>query len=172
MRFRVAGVMLFVGLSVVSCIKREPAALRSVDGTLELALPAGWEESSHKAASAQIQATNAEKHLYVEVLSEPRADFNATLAQYAAGRQGHVVTALKDSGSSAPQNVQVGDFPAVQYEIHGTSAKSELKLGYVLTVVQTQHYYVQVVGWTTESHYADGVEELKKIPAGIREVAK
>lgn len=161
---------LFLGLLLLSPFASvSPAAgltLTGADGRIELQLPEGW-NGEPPDQPGWLKASN--QNLYVLVISESKDDF-ADINAYGDLVAKQMVKRLKEGEASAAQQTIVGGRPALRYEIFGTISNG-LRIGYLLTVVETEHRFSQVLGWTLRSEFAARKDELGALADGLREAS-
>jgi hypothetical protein len=150
------------------------AAEKTIEGKskqVELQLPEGWaqEESSNK--DAELLAHHEGKDCYVLVIIDDKADIDGGLKKYAERRRDAIAANNESSKKGEAKEVKVNGMPAIQYEIQGVRP-SGLKLHYLLTVVETDRFYAQVMGWSTESKFEGAKAALAEAPQGLREKPK
>lgn len=142
--------------------------LHSKDGRLELTVPAQWAERDGLNPSAQIGATNADDHLYVAVISEPKADFDGGVEHYGKMITAAMARKLKGAQLSNPVSLKINGNPAVRYELTGSF--NGIRIGYVVTVVETATRFNQILGWTARSQFDKSKGDLGKLAGGLKEV--
>jgi hypothetical protein len=152
---------------------RADEAFQSKDGEIQLTLPDGWQQTTPKNPAIIIDAENVANHEHANVLAEASADFSESLQEYAKGRAESMGRNLDNSVVSQPTSVKAAGKDAIQYEIHGTTKTAgHIKLGYLMTVVQGSSHFIQVIGWSTQSHFADGRSDFVALADGISELKK
>lgn len=135
---------------------------------IQLSLPDGWSEMPH-ASEGQIEATNADKYEWIEILAVRKADVDASFAEYAASRADPLFNRLIKKSRTPPENIRVNDYNALRCEIHGVVASSHIRVAYVLTLLESPTYYVEVVAWTSQSQFKDDEADLKALANGFSE---
>jgi hypothetical protein len=169
MRLHGVAVLLFLSLFLLSPLASVAYAgplLTGADGNVELQLPDGWNAETPD-QPGWLKGSN--KNLYVLVISENKQDF-ADIKAYGELVSKQMVKRLQDGEASAPQEATVGGRPALRYEIFGTISNG-LRIGYLLTVVETEHRFSQVLGWTLRSEFTDRKSDLGDLATGLREAA-
>ena len=63
----------------------------------------------------------------------------------------------------------VGGRPVLRYEITGTISNG-LGIGYLLTVVETEGRFNQVLGWSLRSEFPNAKQELADLANGLHEL--
>jgi Ni,Fe-hydrogenase maturation factor len=64
--------------------------------------------------------------------------------------------------------IKVNDQDAAQFEFHGTAQGT--RLGYVVTVVQSDKNFIRVTAWTTESKLKKMKPLMTKLAEGVKEL--
>jgi hypothetical protein len=122
---------------------------KSSDGSLELTLPNGWHDVKPDGPTTKIAATNGHGSRVV-VRVYPKEDFKDAKAV-----ANFSITKLKLSDDEGVkfEDVQVGGKSAVRASVLGTQA-SGMRAGYLVTVVDNENMYVEVMGRTDASSFA------------------
>jgi hypothetical protein len=156
---------ILIAVVLPTCSAR-PKTCTSLEGDIQLTLPAGWEEC-HEDQGVRLQASSPLEDLYVCVYSEQREDFSGmTLDKYAEIHQNLLVQELGPSDGTPPsvtppKRIVLNNFPAVQCEIRASF--NQVNLVFLQTVIETPTTYYQIRAWTTVSKYRSHAEELKAI---------
>jgi hypothetical protein len=145
--------------------------IRSADGVYQLVLSKDWEPADFHVDTAQIGATNKHSGEYVEIVAEDRQAYVDSLQQYAEAKRDTMALSLDNPRMTAAQRLTVNGLEAMRYDLHGQLPNSNTSVGYVLTVMKTKTHYVQVIGWTLESHFSDNQAELEGLAGGFSETA-
>lgn len=144
---------------------------RSADGQYQLKLPGGWESADFQLDTVQIGAVNKHNGEYVELVAEDRQDYTDSLDQYAEAKRDTMALSLDNPRMTPGERVQVNGLDAVRFELHGQLPNSNTTVGYVLTVMKTKTHYIQVIGWTMESHFAADQADLQGLAGGFSETS-
>jgi hypothetical protein len=128
---------------------------KSSEGSLQLALPKGWREVTPEGESTKIAATNS-KGARVVVRVYPKEDFKDAKA-FAS----FAVTKLKLSDNSGikKEDIQLNGDTAVRLSVVGT-APNEMRVGYLITILESERFYVEVLGRTDAYSFAKETPEL------------
>jgi hypothetical protein len=172
MRFRDRVLTLCVALLLSSPLPQSARAagapaLTSQDGRVQLQLPDGW----HVQAVDQkyVRRLGSNDHYFVALISNNKEDYTGLKAYSQIAVDG-IVHKVKDAKASEGRPVKLGEFPALRYEITGTTDKG-VRLGYVLTVVETKGYFNQVLSWTMKSQFATYKLKMGELANGVHERA-
>ncbi|MEQ9412077.1 MAG: hypothetical protein RIK87_30480 [Fuerstiella sp.] len=150
------------------CGTTGPTTLTSSDGQFQITVFEGMSEASDLNDEADIQAANLFTEMYVVVLSEPKVDFedDMTLEDYRDLCYPQFVENLGATMSQPEQVRTAADDRALQYDIHATVDK--IKIGYLVTFIDTGTHFHQVLAWTLESKYGEHRPTLQKISASLK----
>jgi hypothetical protein len=123
--------------------------VKSSDGSMELALPNGWHDVKPDGQSTKIAATDG-KGSRVVVRVYPKDDFKdvKALADFAVNK-----LKLSDNDGVKTEDIQIGGKPAVRISVVGT-ASNEMRAGYLITILEGENTYVEVMGRTDASSFA------------------
>jgi hypothetical protein len=163
------GYLWLLGMPAAQPASNEAFRISSADGELRALLPLDWEQVDLHAAGAQLQAANSAKHMYLVVSSTRRADTAGTLEDYASGDLQTTTRRSLDATISEPRQFRIDAGECIQYQIHASLPKSQIRVAYLLTFMQTQHHYLKIAGWTTESRFQTSVAELSRVTDNVEE---
>jgi hypothetical protein len=144
---------------------------RSADGQYQLVLTKDWESADFHLDTVQIGAINKHAGEYVEIVVENRQDYVDSLDEYAEAKRDTMALSLDNPRATPAQRVNVNGLDALRLELHGQLPNSSVSVGYVLTVIKTKTHYIQVIGWTLESHFSDNQAELEGVATGFSETS-
>lgn len=143
--------------------------LMDPEKTIQVSIPSGWKEDRDLHDSAELQASNRIKELYVIVLSESKEDFqDMTLDKHSEITRATLVKSLTQPQTSAPTSLKVNGHPAVQYEIRGFI--NNLSVVYLHTTVETETNIHQILTWTLKSMYEKNKPVLQQVTESFKEV--
>ncbi|MBF2078489.1 MAG: hypothetical protein IGR76_08205 [Synechococcales cyanobacterium T60_A2020_003] len=152
--------------------------LVSSDGASRLTLPTGWQAENQLHDSAELQAANYERKLYVIVLSESKEalkaeepDTNWTIETHSETTRKLLEDRLKAAGEievGDPVTLKVGAYPAIQYEIRGKLG--DLDVVYLHTTVETSTHFHQILAWTVPETLAANRTELDRVIQSFQEI--
>ena len=145
--------------------------LSSADGQYQLVVPKTWESNDFHLSNVQIGAINKHQGEYAEVIVERQEDYTDSLDQYADAKRDTMAMSLDNPRLLPGVRLKINDHDAVRFEIHGQLPNSGVSIAYSLTVIKTKSHYVQVVGWTEESHFAAHRAELESLAPGFTETS-
>lgn len=149
-------------LLLVGC-KSKPVTLTSKDKKVQLTVYKGMVESSSLHKHAELQASNIFAELYVVVFNEKKTSFPAhiDLKRYDALVRNNMKKKLGKTGKKEKtSDVSVNGHKAVRGALYGRIGK--VKVGYLLTSIETHDSYHQVLAWTLRSHFK------KQLPTFIK----
>ncbi|MGF1570341.1 MAG: hypothetical protein ACFCVD_20095 [Nodosilinea sp.] len=137
---------------------------------VQLRLRRGWRPAPAGVlhSSADLQAYNLGEDIYLVVVGES----SDVVAQGELDSQATTYIQMLKAGfdqvispESLTEVTQVGDFPAVQYQLQGEVLGKPV--AYLHTTVRMNENYYQVVVWTPADLAAANTEEMKAIVQGI-----
>jgi hypothetical protein len=140
---------VLAAVALVSLPAYADMTVKSSDGSMELALPNGWHDVKPDGASTKIAATDG-KGSRVVVRVYPKDDFKdvKALADFAVNK-----LKLTDNDGVKTEDIQIGGKPAVRISVVGT-ASNEMRAGYLITILEGETTYVEVMGRTDASSIA------------------
>jgi hypothetical protein len=145
--------------------------LVSADGKYQLVVPKPWEANDFHLPNVQIGAIDKHRGQYAEVIVERQEDYTDSLDQYADAKRDTMAMSLDNPRLTPGERLKIKGQDAVRFEIHGQLPNSSIAIGYSLTVIKTKTHYVQVIGWTEDSHFADNRAELEGLASGFSEAS-
>jgi hypothetical protein len=176
-----AGV-IFLGFLVARAQNGPPApgvqvdggAVTATDGRCRLRLLPGWSvRPDLENDEASIKVADTARGAYLIVLTDEKADFadDLTPQGFSDITRAKLLKNLdQPTVVAGPRNLVVNGRSAVQYEIHGTSRGSRLKLAYLHTAVDGEHTFHQVVAWTILSKLMQNRAALEAATNGLTDV--
>jgi hypothetical protein len=138
----------------------------SKDKQFQITVPSSWSYDSdlHEDADISISSRYAEK--YFIVLSESKQGFDneTTLADYEKIIEENFVA---DDFVIDTYNKVINGNSAIQFSFKSTV--DEIPVMYLITVVETQSHFHQLVAWTLEENYSSLQVELDNVVASFQE---
>ena len=162
--------LLFMTL-LVSCSglsARAGETLTSKDGRVQIQLPEGYSEKTPPKPTIKIEAVDGGAGATLLVISENQKDF-ASLAEYGEIVRGQMMERLKDPQGNAGEKLEIGDHPAIRYEITGISSNG-MRMAFLVTVIQTETRFNQVVGSCMRVNFADHKADFVKVAETLKEL--
>jgi hypothetical protein len=142
--------------------------IESPDGLLRMTIPADW-ETLELNPTAEIQVGNLEQSAYLIVLIERKVDlFGWNIQRHSYVTLGSLLSSVDLPTITGPKSLEVGGFPAVQYEIRGASSGTNLV--YLHTTIETPSFFAQVIAWTMPSQESAMRQKLEKAISSIRQL--
>ena len=122
---------------------------KSSEESLQLALPNGWHDVRPEGVSTRIAATDG-KGSRVVVRVYPKEDFKDANAftSFAVAK-----LKLSDNNGVKRDDIQIDDNTAVRLSVVGT-ASDEMRVGYLITIIETAGIYIEVIGRTDAYSFA------------------
>jgi len=157
-------------LSVTSSLRADDSAtLTSPNGQYRLSVPKTWGPADFKVDNVQIGASNPHRGEYAEVIADRQEDYVGSLRQFAEAKRDTMALSLDNPRLSPAQQLKVNGQDAFRFELHGQLPGSSVSIGYCLTVLATKTHYVQVIGWSEDSHFDGNRAELNSLAQGFSE---
>lgn len=119
------------------------------DKVMQFQVPASWETINGLNDEASFQMGHAYKEQYMIVISEPKIDFDGTLAEYSVVTTNNILSGLADNVKSEATEIDINGMKAIQCAISGTIQR--LRVHYLHTVIVTENDFHQVLCWTLSS---------------------
>lgn len=138
--------------------------LFSTDQHLSLNVPQEWSLHSKLSADAAISVANINEAAYALVIKEPKQDFASgfSLSEYTNVIVSLMKENIKDARTPGElRHFTINGFPAEQLILTGVVNK--IKIGYVLTTIESEHGFYQVVAWTLVSRLKEDHPLLRSI---------
>jgi hypothetical protein len=145
--------------------------LGSADGQYQLIVPKPWESNDFHLPNVQIGAIEKHRGEYAEVIVERQEDYTDSLQQYADAKRATMAMSLDNPRLTPGERLKINGQIALRFQIHGQLPNSSVSIAYSLTVIKTKTHYVQVIGWTEESHFASNRAELEGLANGFSETS-
>jgi hypothetical protein len=145
---------------------RADITFKSQDGTLEITLPNGWHEAKQGGPEAKIHV--AGQGTRVTIREHAKEDFKdiKAVANFLSERLKKRFTDVEPKFSE----VQVNGKPAVRVELEGTEP-SGVKVGYLITVVESDKTYISIAGTGNASAFAKQKQLLSDLPNQLKVTA-
>ncbi len=142
--------------------------LLSKDKKMQVTLPGEWKQRPTGKDSHQLSATLPGQAAYMLLISEPKEDFKDIKA-YSKIVTTQMSQSLEEAQVSESTEVKVNGQEALRFQIRGIV--DGMRVVYVLTVLETQSRFNQVLGWTSNSKLADNKQRLESLPKGVKELS-
>jgi hypothetical protein len=160
--------LLLIGCFLGSVRAAEPVILTSRDGRIQLHVPDGYSERTPPKAVISLEALNYAESATILVISEGQSQFDSLQAYGEIIRQ-MMLDKLKDAQSDSGIKLQISGNPAIRYEITGISSGG-LRMGFLVTIIQTETRFTQVIGSCVRAQFSDRKDEFAKIAATLKEI--
>ncbi|WP_010269079.1 PsbP-related protein [Paenibacillus senegalensis] len=127
--------------------------LEGTDGLTAITLPPGWQEMPGLNPEASIQAAKVSMsdENYLLVISENKADFSdgTALEDYMGLiKDIQMAQSIENGSFTDPQASTINGMNAYQFEVRGEVEK--VKIGYLVTLIESNDHFHQVIFWTTD----------------------
>jgi hypothetical protein len=122
-------------------------------GLAQVTLPTGWIPASDLNDGSWLQALDPLRNRYLIVISESREDFDPAMdvQEHSSRTRAALAGSVRVLAVRGPQERQVGEFKAVQYELDALSDRTMLT--YLHTTVEGRRAFHQVLAWATRSWF-------------------
>jgi len=160
---------------VVACKQLQslarPTVLTSPDGKFQLTVPAGWIERPSLHATASIKAANLAQETYVIVITENKIDCasDMTLDKFTDVTRKAMLSKVSEGASTPPLPVKINGNEGRQYALEGIV--NNVKISYLVTAVETNENYHQIITWTLRSRIDQNQPMLLKVTESFRPTA-
>jgi hypothetical protein len=148
----------------------KPKKVTSSDGAFEMTVPGRWRSRTDLHDEAELQVTSPGEQLCLIVLSEPKADFDASVdvAKHSELTRTRILGTLANGRiRGGPVQMTIGGLKALQYEIEGTM--QAVRLVYLHTTIESPKRFHQVLAWTSRSKFPGEKATLQKVIESFRE---
>lgn len=159
---------IFCSVGSTLVFAEDLSALTSKDGRIQIRVPDGYSEKP-PAAPAKIEATDDATNAAILVIAEQRQHC-VSLQAYGNRVRSKMLAKLTDAQSDAGEEIKIGESPAIRYEMTGIAASGK-RMAFLLTVVETKTYDVQVLGGIQRSEFADHRAEFIAASNSLKELA-
>ncbi|WP_020408357.1 NINE protein [Hahella ganghwensis] len=144
--------------------------VRSRDSRLSLQVPENWNKMDELNEEASLGVGNLFEDTYYLILEEPKADFEDgyTLTAYTDLIQSLMYEALRSPTLVYQRRtLTVNGLQAEQMAFSGST--EGIKVTYLLTTIEGENHYYQIIGWTLTSRFEDKVSLLQDVAGSFRE---
>ena len=141
----------------------QPTTIEALGLPLSITVPSGWEEAEGLHDNAQIQAKSGNPEGYILIIAEDKSDFtdSMTLRDYYDIIKSNFSNSLTDLELGSDKPHKINGFDAIQIQIKGTA--SNVKLIYLVSCVETDEYFAQIITWTINSKFEEIKPEFESI---------
>jgi hypothetical protein len=135
-------------------------------------LPRNWQPVSDNALhpTADFQAYNSEKDIYLIVLREDQANVTSpdNLRDQARNYIRLMESSLRDFavGDNSPTRIRISGTDAIQYEVSGEFLGEDV--AYLHNTIKANNEYYQVVAWTPRDLYNENINDMQAIVRELR----
>ena len=137
--------------------------IHSEDGLFSITIPKGWEQITDYSLNddADLQAQKRFGDQYCVALIEHKDDLDFTFDEGMEQIIDPFLSALENASISEGEDIVIDGQPAKQYELRGTIDR--VKIAYLVTYVNGENYFAQILAWTLASKYKSSLDELKAV---------
>lgn len=138
---------------------------------IQLLLPSTWSEDDRLHESAELEASDIDRQLFIVVVAEDKEPLTRRgIEENAENYRTLLMNRLQSVEGEFRTDVPfVGENFAEQYEIRGT-VDGNTPVVYLHTTVLAENRYYQIVAWTTPDQYAAYKSELQTITDTFQEI--
>ncbi|WP_310602335.1 serine/threonine-protein kinase [Anaerosporobacter sp.] len=141
--------------------KEDTHTLTSKDGNFTIQMPSNWIEDNTINASADLQASNESTLSYFVLLADPKSDLEYTFEEWKEVVFATIIADEKNMVIGDEVNITINGNPAIQQTVSTVSDGIKLKL--LLTYIDGQDYYGQILCGSTESSYENNLDSFETI---------
>lgn len=156
----------FAGFVVFALPAHADTTIKSDDASVELTVPNGWRQTKTAAPAIQIQATNGRAIVLVRVAQ--REDYK-DLKSFAQIGSARFMKNLTDAEPKT-EDVQINGKPGIRVSAEGTQSNGQRR-GFVMTFVDTDGMFVEVVGIANASAFKGEQQILTELAGKVKIVA-
>jgi hypothetical protein len=167
----VATIVVCVAAAASPLLAGDIVTLQSANGQYQLVVPKGWGPADFHVNDVQIGASYPHRGEYAEVVADRQEDYVGSLAQFAQAKRDTMAMSLDNPRLSPIQQIKMHGQDAFCFELHGQLPGSSLSVGYCVTVLATRTHYIQIIGWTKDSHFSENRDDLCSLADGFSEKA-
>jgi len=138
----------------------------SDDSAVSLEVPKSWKPHPGLNPESVLSFSNPLREQYVIVIREERDTFDGKLEDYARLVETNMATAIGDTTEAGLENLTIGAQPALQRILRGKVDK--VNIAFLLTCVETEDAFCQVLTWTLASREQNGMPVLKNVVASFQ----
>ncbi len=142
----------------------------STDGILQLTVPESYAEVGNLSDVANLQVMNKKDYKFTMVIAESKSDIDDsfTLNDYYESVSQLMAGNIESAELSDAESVTIGDYDALQFTISGMS--TNVKIKFLVTLVETDLGFYQIISWTMQYMYYDYEATFKKIAESFTEL--
>jgi hypothetical protein len=140
----------------------------SGDKLFSVTIPKGWVEVNDYSLNdvADLQAQKRFGNQYFAALIEHKDDLEFTFDEWMEYVIENYLAAFDDVNMSEGNEILIDGYPAIQFEIKGTIDHAKVVI--LVTYVEGENHFAQILAWTLASKYKSSVDELKLITNSIK----
>lgn len=142
----------------------------SSDGVLQLTVPESYKETDALNDVANLQVMNAAKEQYTITIFESKEDFSdsLTLDDFRDAVTSNMDIAVESSEYSDTETLTINGYDAQQFMLSGEVSK--IKIKYLVTLIETDSGFCQILSWSLQSRFDNAAETFKKIADSFTEL--
>lgn len=140
--------------------------LQSEDGNYSVMMPKHWKEMDELNDEADLEMGRISQEKYMIALIESKMDLDYNFEEWLEFTKEVMLESVTNDKLSKPVEVSVNGYPAIQYVLSGTVDK--VNVTYLLTYVDGENNYGQILCWSLKSKYQDAEDEFKEITQSVK----
>ncbi len=142
----------------------------SSDGQLQLTVPSSFKETKNLNDVANLQLMNVAKEQYTVTIYESKIDLSDdfTLDDYLDIIKQNMSSSMDSPDFSDVETKTIGGIDARQYTLSGEIDK--IKLKYLVTLLETDKGFYQIISWSLPSRFDDALEVFQKTADSFKEL--
>lgn len=141
----------------------------STDGKVQLTATEEWQEPEELLhIDSNISIINVSKDMYTIVIPDPKEYFtdDMTLNDYYTIIFNNMSSSFTNPTATDPLDNVIENYNSIQFELSGEISK--IKLRYLVTIVETEDSFYQIIEWTSHSTFQKYKEELSSIASSFK----
>lgn len=143
----------------------------STNGSSQITVPEGWEETDELNDVAIIQAANLAEDQYVIVIDDSKEDFaDASLETFSEITAETFLDILDDPTLGEPVTLTINGNPALQQQVEGSIENTNVV--YLQTNIETPTHFYQVLTWSLKSRFEDNRDIFEGVTESFQEVSE
>jgi hypothetical protein len=121
---------------------------------MSISVPTGWNTNNTSLwATAQIGVSNGTNYPYLVVIKKPKTNYAVgyTINDYMTGQHSVFALLLTDPVWGQNSSATIGGLSGLTAQLSGTGKASNDDLRYLISVLEDNNNFYEIVGWTTAS---------------------
>lgn len=142
---------------------------KSEDNKFQVSASSSWKDTNGELhPESNLEIYNPQKEKYFVALLESKEDFDdSSLQTYYDIVTETFISSLDNPNQGDVKEVTINGNKALQYSLEGTV--DNIKIAYLVTVIETPTHYGQLMAWTTKSKWDKYKEEYTNLINSFKE---